>query len=307
MTSQAGQTVQTVRGPVSARALGPTMPHEHIVSDMYRVNRQKASFMMDLYEAVNDLRSYKAAGGATIVDCTSGGLGRDPHKLLQASVESDVHIVMGSGWYREPFYEEDFNKLSVAVLTERLVDDIENGTDGIRPGVIGEIGADREWLSAVEERALRASARAHRRTGLGIILHGTRSKVGLWQLDVLEEEGVDLRRVAVSHCDGLDDVDYHEVLARRGAFVMYDRNGPLDIPQQEERVRNTVEMVRRGLADKLLLSHDVCWITDRERRGGPGYSYVLREMRGELIAAGVDAEIVERIVVDNPRRLLVGA
>jgi len=303
----AAAAVQTVRGPVPADQLGPIMPHEHIVSDMYRVNRQKAAFMQDLYEAINDLHSYRQAGGGTIIDCTSGGLGGDPAKLLRASVESDVHIVMGSGWYREPFYEEDFNKTSVRALHERMMDQLVNGQDGIRPGVIGEIGADREWLSAVEERVLRACARAQLDTGLGLILHGTRSKVGLWQLDVLEEEGVDLRRVAVSHCDGLDDVDYHEALARRGAFVMYDRNGPQDLPQQEERQRNTIEMIRRGWGEQLLLSHDVCWITDRERRGGPGYSYVLREMRPALIADGVDADVVEGILVRNPRRLLTGS
>lgn len=298
--------VQTVRGPVPASELGRTMPHEHILSDMYRVTRLKAAYMQDLDEAVRDLRSFKEVGGGTVIDCTSGGLGRQPTRLLEASKDADVHIVMGAGWYREPFYEEDFNKVRTGELAERLIHEIASGVDGIKPGVIGEIGADREWLSGVEERVLRACAKAQRATGLGLILHGTRSEVGDWQLDVLEEEGCDLRRVAVSHCDSYPDVDYHERLARRGAFVMYDRNSPEDRLQQDVRVRNAAEMVRRGLADRLLLSHDVCWITDRERRGGPGYAYVTRTVGRELEAAGVDPEVVESIQVDNPRRLLAG-
>ena len=32
------------------------------------------------------------------------------------------------------------------------------GETGIRPGVIGEIGCDRHWLAAQEERVLRAAA-----------------------------------------------------------------------------------------------------------------------------------------------------
>lgn len=298
--------VQTVRGPVQASALGRVMPHEHIVSNMYRITRLKAAYVQNLEEAIRDLRSFKDVGGSTIIDCTSGGLGRQPARLLTASIKSDVNIVMGCGWYRENFYEEDFNKVSTAELTERLLEDIRTGVDGVRPGVIGEIGADREWLSAVEERVLRACARAQKATGLGLVLHASRCEVGAWQLDVLEEEGCDLRRIAVSHCDSYPDVDYHESLARRGALVMYDRNSPLDQLQQEERVRNAVEMIQRGWAENLLLSHDVCWITDRERRGGPGYSYVIRQMSRDIEAAGVDPEIVESIMTDNPRRLLLG-
>ncbi|MDF5753182.1 hypothetical protein [Spongiactinospora sp. TRM90649] len=302
-----GLTVQTVRGPVAVSELGRVLPHEHVACDLFRVTRQMGlAALNDPDEAVRDLKVFKELGGGSVVEATSGGLGRKPGVLRSVSERADVHIVMGCGWYREPYYEEDMNKAKTAELTERLLIDIAEGEDGVRPGVIGEIGADREWVSGVEERVLRAAARAQRETGLGLILHAVKSEVGAWQLDVLEDEGCDLSRVAVGHCDTYPDVDYHERLAERGAMVMYDGNGPGDRLLQEQRIANAAELVRRGWGKSLLMSHDVCVLGMRERRGGPGYSYVLRQVGPDLIAAGVPEDVVETIFSENPLQLLVG-
>lgn len=213
---------------------------------------------------------------------------------------------MGAGWYRESFYPEDFNQVSVAELTERLLSDIAEGEDGVRPGVIGEIGADHAYLSAAEERVLRACARAQRDTGLGIVLHAVMSEVGSWQLDVLEDEGVDLTRVGVGHCDLYPDVDYHTRLAERGAFVMYDTQS---FPSEElvaVRVANAAELVRRGFGGQLLISHDACTPSGRRAGGGPGYSRTITDTMPVLIDAGVPADVTEQIMTVNLWRLLAG-
>src|SRR6478609_5457867 len=106
-------------------------------------------------------------------------------------------------------------------LADVIVRDIEEGTDGVRAGIIGEIGCDR-FVSALEERSFRAAARAHRRTGLTITTHAARWPVGTAQLDLLVEEGVDPSRVVIGHCDMVPDHDYHLTLARRGAWVQFD-------------------------------------------------------------------------------------
>lgn len=173
----------TVLGPVPVSELGRTMPHEHVVCKELGMGEGPLD---DVDGAIDDLRVLKEVGGGAIVDLTTEGLGRRPDLLRRASQESGVHIVMGAGWYRESFYPEDFNRVSVDELTERLLADITEGVEGVRPGVIGEIGADHAHLSGVEERVLRACARAQRQTGLGIILHAVMSEVGAWQLDVLE-------------------------------------------------------------------------------------------------------------------------
>lgn len=295
--------VMTVLGEVAASDLGRTMPHEHVLCKELGMGEGPLD---DLEGAIADLKVLKAAGGGAIADLTTGDLGRRPALLRQASEASGVHIVMGAGWYRESFYPEDFNQVSVQELTERLLADIAEGEDGVRPGVIGEIGADHAYLSAVEERVLRACARAQRATGLGIVLHAVMSEVGAWQLDVLEDEGVDLRRVGVGHCDLYPDVDYHVRLAERGAFVMYDTQS---FPSEElaaVRVANAADLVRRGFGAQLLISHDVCTPSGRLAGGGPGYSRTVTDTMPRLIEAGVPAEVTEQIMTTNAWRLLAG-
>ncbi|MFD0636534.1 hypothetical protein [Catenulispora yoronensis] len=295
--------VMTVLGPIKASELGRTMPHEHLLCKELGMGEGPLD---DLDGAIVDLRALKDVGGGAIVDLTSGGLGRQPGQLRRASEESGVHIVMGAGWYRESFYPEDFNQVSVGELTERLLADIAEGEGGIRPGVIGEIGADHAYLSGVEERVLRACARAQLQTGLGIVLHAVLSEVGAWQLDVLEEEGVDLRRVGVGHCDLYPNVDYHSRLAQRGAFVMYDTQS---FPSEElaaTRIANAAEMVRRGYGEQLLISHDVCTPSGRRAGGGPGYSRTITDTMPGLVEAGVAPEVTEQIMTANVWRLLAG-
>lgn len=291
----------TVLGPVEAHELGRTMPHEHVLCKELGMGEGPLD---DLDGAIADLKALKAVGGGAIVDLTTGDLGRQPARLREASEASGVHIVMGAGWYRESFYPEDFNQVSIEHLTERLIADITDGEDGVRPGVIGEIGADHHYLSGVEERVLRACAQAQRETGLAIVLHAVMSEVGAWQLDVLESEGVDLRRVGVGHCDLYPDIDYHTRLAERGAFVMYDTQS---FPSEElaaTRVANAAEIVRRGFGGQLLISHDVCTPSGRLAGGGPGYSRTITETMPRLIDAGVPEAVTEQIMTENPWRLL---
>ena len=69
------------------------------------------------------------------------------------------------------------------------------------------------------ERILRASAKAHRATGVPISTHTAAAhKVGLLQQDVFESEGVDLGRVVIGHSGDSDDVEYLTTLMKRGSI-----------------------------------------------------------------------------------------
>ncbi|MGH3445198.1 MAG: phosphotriesterase family protein, partial [Nocardioidaceae bacterium] len=213
----------TVRGPVDPDDLGLTLPHEHVFIDLVREYRADG-LLNDRSLAVAELRAYADAGGRTLVDCTSIGLARDPLALVSVARETGLHIVMGCGYYRDPYLPAELDTMSVDSVADSIVRDIEEGADGtgVRAGVIGEIGSDRGHLSALEERSFRAAARAHHRTGLTITTHAARWPVGLPQLDLLAEERVDPRRVVVGHCDLVPDPAYHLAVARRGAFVQLD-------------------------------------------------------------------------------------
>lgn len=69
--------VMTVRGPLPASELGVTLPHEHVFIDLVREYRGEG-LLNDEALAVQELTAFRQAGGATLVDCTSEGLGRIP-------------------------------------------------------------------------------------------------------------------------------------------------------------------------------------------------------------------------------------
>ncbi|MGI8533715.1 MAG: phosphotriesterase family protein, partial [Candidatus Limnocylindrales bacterium] len=284
------------------------LPHEHVFIDLMREYRGDG-LLHDEALAISEVARFAAAGGTTLVDVTSIGLGRQPVALRRVSLATGVRIVMGTGYYREPYLDRtEIDRLSVDELAAGIVHDLEVGVDGtdVRAGIIGEIACDR-WLTAAEERCFRAAARAHLRTGASITTHAARWPVGLAQLDVLAQEGVDPGRVMIGHCDLVPDAGYHLALARRGAWVQFDCIQGRHEYDTEMRIGHIRALVEAGFEDRILLSHDVCLRSDLAAMGGPGYSYVLSGFRQKLLERGFSAQLVQRIVVDNPRRALTGA
>jgi phosphotriesterase-related protein len=300
--------VMTVRGPVGAAELGHTQPHEHVLLDLAR-----APYRWDLEGTLTDtsvateaVAEYRKAGGRTIVEVTTADLGRDPLGLRAVSAETGVHIVMGTGWYRAPYYPEAIDRTPTHDLADVIIGEIRDGVGGtgIRPGVIGEIGTDKGWASAREERVFRAAARAQKATNLGLMTH-TPPGAALVQLDLLRDEGVDLQRVAVGHSDALMDLDYHLAIAETGAFLSFDLVGQSAYPDTW-RARHVAELLRRGLGPSLLLSMDLCHRSRLKPWGGPGYGYLLDVFLPLLRNAGASAEQVHELTVSNPARFLSG-
>jgi phosphotriesterase-related protein len=246
------------------------------------------------------------------VDLTLPGVGRDPARLVRLSERTGLHVVMGCGWYRGAYYpaEARIDRRTVDDLADELLHEAQDGIagSGVRPGIIGEIGTDKPWVSAAEERVHRAAARAARRTGLAITTHAVLSDVGLAQLRIFEEEGADLSRVVVGHADSYPSLDHYLEIVRRGANLEFDFLGMSFTPMEqhgEGRVVDLlVELLSRGHGDRILLSHDVCHNGQLVTYGGHGYTYIHETFLPRLRAAGVSAADIDRMTVDNPRRIL---
>ncbi len=307
----------TVRGPVELATLGFGLPHEHLRIDLISIfPASMLAFDFQLIDEelmTSEVTLFQQAVGSAwpgapwIVDVTTDArMGRDPAYLRRMSEQLDLHIVMGCGRYREPWYEPGFAERPTGQLADLLTAEIEHGVGdtGIRPGIIGELGADRDFVSPAEERTLRAAAIAHQRTGLAITLHARFGQVGLAQLDILENAGVDLGRVIVGHTDTDPDLDYHEAIARRGAWVQYDciRGKIALVP--ERRVRYILEARRRGFLDRLLLSHDICGLSMLRAYGGTGFDYLPGTFAGLLRDRGLSEEELLQLFVLDPRAAL---
>lgn len=300
--------VMTVTGPVPAGELGVVLPHEHVFANVIREYRADG-LLNDLILAARELQQYADLGGGTLVELTTAEIGRDPLQLAAVSRASGVHIVMGCGHYRDPYLDAAwFDSNDVDALAAAMILEIRQGVGdtGVRPGVIGEIGSDRSYISAAEERSFRAAARTHLETGLTISTHAARWPVGLKQLDLLAQEGVSPQRVIIGHADGVPGPDYQRELAHRGCFVELDGFGT-DTDHDIGRSLEYLMILRSdGFLNQVLISHDVFLRSHMRARGGPGYTYIARELVPRLHTLGLDDAEIHQLTVENPRAALTG-
>jgi predicted metal-dependent phosphotriesterase family hydrolase len=306
--------VQTVLGPIEPAALGFTLPHEHTQIALWHIESRWDYWQLTRDEPVilEELARFSAVGGRSLVDLTLPGVGRDPDWLAGLARASGLNIVMGCGWYRTAHYpaETRIDRRAVDDLADELTREFEVGVGqaAIRPGIIGEIGTDKPWVSALEERVHRAAARCAKRTGMAITTHAVMSAVGLAQLDIFEAEGADLSRVVVGHADSYPVLDHYLEIVRRGANLEFDFLGmsftPVERHGEGRIVELVCELLARGHAGRILLSQDVCHDSQLTRYEGRGYAYLAESFLPRLREAGVSDAEIETMTVENPGRLL---
>jgi predicted metal-dependent phosphotriesterase family hydrolase len=301
--------VRTVLGAISPEQLGNCMVHEHLIIDawgMWPVPNYSL-IIDDVNLVTEEVQAYRAAGGNTIVDVTNIGLGRDPIALRQISQATGVQIVMGCGWYRERVYPTYIQERSADELAALLVAEITEGVEGtgIRPGIIGEIGTERKFITPAQERVFRAVARAHLQTGAPISTHTTHwGELALEQLALLVEEGVDPRHVIIGHLGDRRDISLLLPIAERGAFLGIDNIGYHDYQREERRAQNVIELIEAGFRSQVLLSMDIATLNDLHRYGGKGFDYLLLRFIPLLRELGATDEDVQTLLVENPQRAL---
>jgi phosphotriesterase-related protein len=305
------ETVMTVLGPVPIGALGFTLPHEHLSCDPGHLGLRELQYAYaPTFEILCDeVAAFKRTGGNCIVDLTPRGLGRDPAWLQRLARATGIQIVMATGWYRESFFPSDVRegRRSVDQLADELIGEITDGVEdtGIRPGIIGEVGVDGVSISRLEEGVHRAAARAARLTGLAIVTHSLRSRVALAQLRVFGEEGLQPSRVIIGHADSVPEISYHLELLDMGASLSFDLFGlpGTSRPQEDQVIALLADLVARGYADRLLLSHDVCADAQLRANGGGGFTYIADVVLPQLRAEGLDDAVAQMTIV-NPALVL---
>jgi len=112
---------------------------------------------------------------------------------------------------------------SVEDLAALFIRDLSQGAGGsdVRAGVI-KGATSLNVITEGEEMVLRAGAQAHLSTGAPISTHTQAGTMGLEQIAILKESGVDPTRVAIGHVDRNLDYDYHKAMLDTGAYLIYD-------------------------------------------------------------------------------------
>jgi predicted metal-dependent phosphotriesterase family hydrolase len=301
--------IMTVRGPIAPGDAGFVLSHEHLLCDLWAIVRSYDGILDDERLAIIELMKYREAGGRTLVEVSSVGLGRNPDGLRRISDATGIHVVMGSGWYREEGYPRYVYELSTNELAQRIVQDLTQGADGsdIRAGVIGEIGTERHSITPAQERVFRAAARAQKQTGVSIWTHTTHfGELALEQIDLLREEGVPFERIVISHLGDRFGIHHFRAIAEKGVFLGVDNIGYQGdgYPADEVRARNIIDLVAEGYEDQLLLSLDVCMKHHLHSYGGKGYDHLQRKFLPLLRNLGVAEEKIIKMTTLNPARAL---
>jgi len=303
-----GMNVQTIKGPVAPEKLGTTYTHEHLICYPPAI-AMKEDYDFELPQeekAIEELKYFKEAGGDCLVEGTAIDYGRDPEALGRIAEAVDVHIVFTTGFNKGRFYPDWVFKMDVDALTELMTREIVEGVGdtGLKAGII----KGGSWYNVIlpkEEKVIRAVGRTHNKTGAPIWLHTEAGTMGLEQLDLLEEEGVDLNRVCLGHIDRNPDPWYHKKIAARGAYLGHDCPGKIKYGPDSTRVNLIKEILDAGYEKQLLISGDMgrrSYLTSYG--GGPGFSFLLNKFIPRLLDEGLEEKEIEQIWVKNPATYL---
>ena len=338
--------VQSVTGPVEGDALGVTLPHEHLLIDLrnqYAGGRREGeepltarnvhlvrrdpyavrdNLLLDSVDlAAEEALRFRRAGGGTIVDCTSRGIGRDPAGLLDIARRTGLNVVAGCGYYTQDTHPAELADWPAGRIADEMVRELTDGIGGtgVRAGVIGEIGTGSP-VHPDEAKVLRAAAIAWRQAPVAVYVHTFPwGGEGLSAARALTDGGVDPARVVICHGDVELDTAYLRRLCELGVCVEFDNFGKEFEPEpveggfaggafasDAERVRAVVELLDAGHERRLLVSNDICIKCMLHAYGGRGYDHIVTGVVPALSAAGVPEAAIQALLIDNPRRLLAG-
>ena len=347
MASSLTGKVQTVQGPIDPCDVGVTITHEHLIIDFVCVFQEQSGAsnqlkrdepvslenlwwvrhfwtssidnlqMFDADIAAEEAGEFYKAGGSTIVDVTSIGIGRDPQALLRISRSSGLNVVMGGGHYVYLTHGEDIENATVEELAEGIIRDVQVGVDGtdIKTGVIGEIGNSWPW-EETEKKTLEAAVMAQRATGAPLLIHpGRDPKSPIQLLEAVDRWGGDLSHTVMGHIERtIFDYGVLDDVAATGAFMNWDLWGmestyyPMRadtyMASDQHRIEQIEHMIANGNANQVLLAHDICAKHRLKKWGGHGWDHIIARVVPRIRARGTSQADIDTMLIDNPTRML---
>jgi phosphotriesterase-related protein len=314
--------VETVQGPVDAAELGLTLVHEHV---RFRDEAVAAEWpnrydeQLEFDAALVAVNAAKDRGVQSIVDPTAMFGGRDVGFMKRVADATGVRIIACTGIYSYDYLPHYFENRDIDVMADHFVEDIEAGIQGtpIKAAFL-KCAADAAGVTEHVEKIHRAVARASLQTGASIMAHSMPAvSTGPRQVEIFEEEGVDPAKIQIAHCGDTDDLAYIEGLLARGVYVGLDRYGLEMYLPMDKRNATAAELLRRGHAERLMISQDFCatidWFPPEaaelfEASGGIrnwSMTLVFDEVVPALRELGaMDDDSYRTIFMENPRRWL---
>ncbi len=323
--------VNTVLGPISPSDLGITLMHEHILygypgwegdRTIAPVNRKEI-----VANGVTTLKQLKDEYGLqSYVDATPLDGGRMPEILKEVSEKSGVNIICATGYYYEgegsPTYWKFRGSLGdiTGELYELFMTEVTKGImdTGIKAGVL-KVGSSKGAITDYEKIMFATAAQVSKETGVPIITHTQEGTMGPQQAEFLIGAGANPKQIQIGHMSDNIDIKYQEDTFKHGVYVSWDRmglQGLVGCPMDAQRYPVMIELIKKGYADKMMISHD-CILTWLGRPlnlpeaalplvANWHPSHLFKNIIPELKKGGVTDAQITSIIKENPRRLFAG-
>jgi len=297
--------IRTVRGPITAADLGLTLTHEHVLVDFIgaaEVSPSRYDPEVVFAAARPHLARAYERGARALFECTPAFLGRDARLLRRLSEATGLHLVTNTGLYgarKNVFLPPYALTESAETLAARWIAEARDGVDGtgILPGFV-KCGVDPEpTLSSVHAKLVDAAAETHLETGLTVAIHTGRGP-GIEILERLRRRGVGAEAFIWVHAQNASD-DHLATAAERGAWLGFDG---LNAPTLTRHLHLCVEMKRRGLLHRVLVSHDAGWFDPAKPNGGTfrPYETLFTEFIPLLRAKDFSEPEITQLLTVNP-------
>lgn len=299
--------IRTILSDIEPDKLGFTMAHEHILDD------PSVGGFMDKDHQLNDfdkakemLEIYKEAGGKSIAEASTKHWGRNTEGMAELSRLTGINIVCCTGYLCENQVDMDtwINTKTIDDLEKEMIDEVTIGMDNTsyKAGWI-KAGTSYNYISKREEMVLRAAARASIKTGAPVHTHTSTGTMGLEQIEIMKQEGMDLSHFCIAHVSRNPDYWYHKKMLENGVYLIYDGPGKAKYYTDEVLVELLRKLVNDGYGDRIMLSNDMGKRTHHTVYGyGPGLTFIKNKFIPRLLDEGFSKETVDKFMIENPQR-----
>ena len=313
--------LNSVTGPVDSSEHGFTLMHEHVMVAASGLYDYYPDLLGDHREerAIKCLKKAKAGGIDTMVDATTFDLGRNAPMLQRVSEASGVNIINTTGWWLD--VPRFLNGVSANQMAREFIKDIEEGFRGtdVKAGII-KCAADRDGVTPDLEVMARAAARTQVATGLPMMVHSfPTGQVARRQIRIFQEEGVNLNRVKIDHCNDTTDTEYLKWILDQGCYLGLDRY-PGSLVSPHMRTVTLKALIDDGYGNRLCPAHDcICLHIMKERPDGTmpdvhqfqeqnpdQFLYMHNHVIPDLKGMGVTDEQIHTLFGENPQRFFEG-
>ena len=320
--------IRTFFKDIDPEDLGFTYSHEHIVCiPQYWKEKNADDLLLDDPEKSKlDVLDFKELGGKTIVDATAIDYGRQVEEVAKISEETGIQII-GTAGFNKSFlwkahltdhlkkvvgnystYGDWIEDKSINELADFVIKEVEVGLEGtgFKAGQV-KFGTWYNSISPLEEKTIRAVARAHKATKAPVHSHTEAGTMALEQIEILESEGIDIGNVSFGHMDRNLDPYYYQEILKKGAYLSFDGIGKIKYAPESARISAIIDLCKKGYSDKILISGDTARKSYYKHYDyGLGLEFIIKKWIPRFIIeadnAGLDgAGLIKKFFVENPK------